>query len=50
MKLMVGVIHHLISERKHELNAENVTTAQCVLLFEGGPFVVQFNTFGELKL
>ena len=50
MKLMARVIHHLIFERKHGLNAENLTSAQCSSFFGGGPFVVQFSTLGELKL
>ena len=43
----IRVIHHLIFQRKHGLDAENLTSAQRFPPFgEGGPFVVHFNTFG----
>ena len=46
MKFMARVIHHLIFERKHGLNAEHLTSAQTVSsFFGGGPFVVQIQHF-----
>ena len=43
MKLMARVIHHLFLQRKHGLNAENLTRAQCF------PHFVQFSTLVGLN-
>ena len=42
MKLVARVIHHLTFQRKHGLNTENLTSAQCSPLF--GEVLLLFNS------